>query len=340
MNFYVAMGLIYIGVITVSVFSGTIILMLARQKVISLMDNRNSSLIGVSIFLLILSLLYFLIDYYSLIINFYGCGPLVRIIDIWASISLQYFWYRFLRYNIFTNAEKYSALWKTIFIGYIIILIESAINYGGLLNDSYFVGSGSERVVSLTLQIGQSVFLSSMNIVLLVLMIKNLARSQKTFFAVISTVMILANGVQNTIDGTGLITGRLILQKNQTVMMNATALLLFIFGMCILWYTIKFCFLAQYQREVVSEGEKTGPYAEEERLKIIAKDSQLTERETEIMQLIYFGATYQNAAEALYISKNTIKHHITSMYGKIGVSSKMELINLVREMQTREEEVD
>lgn len=64
----------------------------------------------------------------------------------------------------------------------------------------------------------------------------------------------------------------------------------------------------------------------------MAGEAGLTERETVIMKLLYAGSTYQDIADFLYISKNTVKHHITSIYKKLGVASKMDLINTVRMM--------
>lgn len=90
-------------------------------------------------------------------------------------------------------------------------------------------------------------------------------------------------------------------------------------------------FLAQYRNRLSDVTVGDAVSTEEERLAAIASEAELTERETEIMKLIYYGATYQDTAEALFISKNTVKHHITSMYEKIEVSSKMELINMIRE---------
>lgn len=53
---------------------------------------------------------------------------------------------------------------------------------------------------------------------------------------------------------------------------------------------------------------------------------------TKLDKYIYAGSTYQDIADFLYISKNTVKHHITSIYKKLGVASKMDLINTVRMM--------
>jgi DNA-binding NarL/FixJ family response regulator len=51
----------------------------------------------------------------------------------------------------------------------------------------------------------------------------------------------------------------------------------------------------------------------------------LTHRELTVLQLIVRGDTNAAIARALGVSENTIKHHITSIFGKTGVSSRLEL---------------
>jgi DNA-binding NarL/FixJ family response regulator len=51
----------------------------------------------------------------------------------------------------------------------------------------------------------------------------------------------------------------------------------------------------------------------------------LTHRELTVLQLIVRGDTNGAIARALGVSENTIKHHVTSIFGKTGVSSRLEL---------------
>ncbi len=53
----------------------------------------------------------------------------------------------------------------------------------------------------------------------------------------------------------------------------------------------------------------------------------LTRRETEISRLIVKGNTYKNIANELFISEKTVTKHIQNIFGKAGVSNKVELIN-------------
>jgi DNA-binding NarL/FixJ family response regulator len=57
----------------------------------------------------------------------------------------------------------------------------------------------------------------------------------------------------------------------------------------------------------------------------------LTEREFEIAQLIYDGVTNTQIAERIYISINTIKTHLKSIYLKLDANTRLEVIQKLRE---------
>lgn len=53
----------------------------------------------------------------------------------------------------------------------------------------------------------------------------------------------------------------------------------------------------------------------------------LTNREIEIVKLIFKGSTYKAIANALFISEKTVTKHIQNIFEKVGVTNKVELIN-------------
>lgn len=61
----------------------------------------------------------------------------------------------------------------------------------------------------------------------------------------------------------------------------------------------------------------------------IAKSHRLTQREREIVELIYKGASNADIADELYISLNTVKSHLKNIFEKLNVHSRMELVYLV-----------
>lgn len=56
----------------------------------------------------------------------------------------------------------------------------------------------------------------------------------------------------------------------------------------------------------------------------------ISKREAEIIQLISQGQTNQEIADALFISLQTVKDHNHRIYTKIGIGSRVQLVNLLR----------
>ena len=56
------------------------------------------------------------------------------------------------------------------------------------------------------------------------------------------------------------------------------------------------------------------------------KIATLTDREREVIALIAEGLRNRNIAERLFISSTTVRHHLTSIFGKLGVSDRLELL--------------
>jgi two-component system, NarL family, nitrate/nitrite response regulator NarL len=57
-----------------------------------------------------------------------------------------------------------------------------------------------------------------------------------------------------------------------------------------------------------------------------AKIATLTEREREVSALIGEGLKNKQIASRLFISETTVRHHLTSVFDKLGVSDRLELI--------------
>ena len=56
------------------------------------------------------------------------------------------------------------------------------------------------------------------------------------------------------------------------------------------------------------------------------KIASLTERERQVIALIAEGLKNRQIAERLFISHVTVTHHLSSIYGKLGVSDRLELV--------------
>jgi DNA-binding NarL/FixJ family response regulator len=72
----------------------------------------------------------------------------------------------------------------------------------------------------------------------------------------------------------------------------------------------------------VHGGKSRIPPAVAERLAERMRGQQLTERETDVLQLIVGGKSNRDIAAGLFISESTVKTHINSLLGKLGVSDR------------------
>jgi two-component system, NarL family, nitrate/nitrite response regulator NarL len=59
----------------------------------------------------------------------------------------------------------------------------------------------------------------------------------------------------------------------------------------------------------------------------------LTPRELEVIEVIHAGYTNKDIAQKFSISEGTVKHHLTSIFDKLGVSNRLELVLFAVEHQ-------
>ncbi len=60
--------------------------------------------------------------------------------------------------------------------------------------------------------------------------------------------------------------------------------------------------------------------------------SQLSPRELEVLRELARGATYADVASALYVSLNTVKTHVSSLYAKLGVTCRTDALSVARRL--------
>ena len=65
----------------------------------------------------------------------------------------------------------------------------------------------------------------------------------------------------------------------------------------------------------------------------------LSEREEEVSRLLIKGETNSDIGQKLFISVNTVKSHIKSIYKKLNVSNRIQLIHLIRENDDKWEDL-
>lgn len=66
-----------------------------------------------------------------------------------------------------------------------------------------------------------------------------------------------------------------------------------------------------------------------EDIDLLANEAQLSKREKEVMRLVVEGQTNKEIGNNLFISESTVKKHVNTLYRKIGVDNRVQLMRLV-----------
>ncbi len=90
-----------------------------------------------------------------------------------------------------------------------------------------------------------------------------------------------------------------------------------------------FMFYAFFKFSLDNSQESLSVYIDNEDIAGFLESYKLTEREKEICFCIVNGYSAKKAGEKLFISAGTVKNHTKSIYRKIGISGRMELMHLI-----------
>ena len=80
-----------------------------------------------------------------------------------------------------------------------------------------------------------------------------------------------------------------------------------------------------------SSEEKAPEFSLEDRLERVREQYDLTDREKELVELIYEGRSNAEIAEALFISESTVKTHIYNIFKKMKIKNRMSVMRIVRD---------
>ncbi len=63
--------------------------------------------------------------------------------------------------------------------------------------------------------------------------------------------------------------------------------------------------------------------------KKFCSENDISNRETEVLDLLLAGKSNAEIQETLFISKNTVRNHVHNIYQKLGIKNRVELVNRV-----------
>jgi len=104
------------------------------------------------------------------------------------------------------------------------------------------------------------------------------------------------------------------------------------YGISILWYFLALLAPAVFLRRRLGLTQRLEVPAEfsPEAMAPVFERFDLTDREKGLCLLLIKGKSYKAISAELFISLQTVKNHVSRIYGKMGVRNRLELINLVR----------
>lgn len=79
-------------------------------------------------------------------------------------------------------------------------------------------------------------------------------------------------------------------------------------------------------------GAREAPMPRGPRPSTQANPAGLTQRETEVLELVAAGLTNAGIAERLYLTTKTVGHHLSAIYAKLGATNRIEAVRLAREI--------
>ena len=82
---------------------------------------------------------------------------------------------------------------------------------------------------------------------------------------------------------------------------------------------------------IKEQANSTPPAPSDAALEMTEDESPLTRRETEVLQLIAKGYTNRQVADELSLSVRTVETHRANLMGKLGVTSRVELVRFAKE---------
>ncbi len=109
--------------------------------------------------------------------------------------------------------------------------------------------------------------------------------------------------------------------------MDLTIIFWFVIGIVMIYLVYRRAFVPAY----FSKEDKLQEFSLEERLEKVREQYDLTEREKELVELIYEGRSNAEIADQLFISESTVKTHIYNIFKKMKIKNRMSVMRIVRD---------
>ncbi len=278
---------------------------------------------------LLVGLFYFSTYYREMVLGQFHSGPVLRGIDGVQFYVIALAWLS-LVYAAACGPEDDSARWRKASKAIFPVLMACSLAAYLFLVDGYYqpVYVQSQPM----LQVVETV-LSLSVIVFTVFGVRYcFARLESRFerrYILIVSILINFNNIWNSVIVMITLRQRLGDSLLSSYMYALTALVLLAVNVLTILFFYQRDFSPIFYAKAGQPLQEEGPVTEEQAMDALAAEKGLTQREREVMGLAYQGLTNPEIAEALTISRYTVKRHMHNLFEKLQIQGRMELVHLV-----------
>lgn len=292
-----------------------IVLVIMKNRVET--TKRFKSVRNFSISILLISVLYFFFYYRENVLGIYEIPVIWRIADYILCGFVFCFWLTVIgRFK-----ENKGNIFKAAVIIGSVRALAGAVVTAGYMDCYYYIESAGARSFYSVFEAAAALATVAAIVGYTIAFIRdNAGIYQKRFTGVVSALLVMWDLNQVIVD-TGLYFGRFGKSAWLLERFDPTGPAMLVIALMVFLFVFREDFSPMY---FVQEEEEQA-----DSLDVIAENHRLTVRECEVMKLMYEGYNNPEIAEELYISRNTVKKHIQSIYEKMGVSNRMELVHIV-----------
>lgn len=308
-------------------FAGVLAILLAVLLIRHWSSGNKALLASIRNFMIctaLIDFLYFYFDYHELVSGSYQTNAMLRIIDICLFIGQVYFWNAYLREKSMIKSSGRNVLCKMSAAVTGICIVLAVIGYGFLMDGYYIAKPGFATAAILFIEAFICIMLTYINFRHLAKALAELIQKKCRAYILSISVLLAVNGVWNGV----LVIYMLFHDINFALEKWFDPTSIFLFAINFLTIFLIFCedFTALFK---TAESQDSSKDSLDQRLDYVAETHSLTEREREVLALAYEGLTNPEIAEKLFVSKYTIKRHMHNIFGKLDVSTRMELVHLI-----------
>jgi len=103
-----------------------------------------------------------------------------------------------------------------------------------------------------------------------------------------------------------------------------------IINIAMIWFVYRFVFTPAFQK-LQNDEDNTNLKTTNDRIEEVCSQYKLTQREKELIELIYSGKTNKEIAETLFLAESTVKTHVYNIFRKMEVKNRIEVICIIND---------